>query len=112
MQTAKTPVTLEWFSRKGGLYVPVLIHPTIGGVIVSFASLGGIMLAELSALTGFAGPRVTEQTIGEELPEDFQNIKYLLEHGFLDAIAPRDALRVTLLHPLKLHGRGGDAYGK
>lgn len=53
-----------------------------------------------------------EQTIGEKLPEGFQSAEYLLEHGFLDAIVPRDALRATLLHLLKLHGKGGDAHGK
>ena len=86
--------------------------PTTGGVTASFASLGDIMLAEPGALIGFAGPRVIEQTIGEKLPEGFQSAEYLLEHGFLDAIVPRDALRATLLHLLKLHGKGGDAHGK
>ena len=56
--------------------------------------------------------RVIEQTVREKLPEGFQSAEYLLEHGFLDAIVPRDALRATLLHLLKLHGKGGDAHGK
>ena len=112
MQMAKTSAALERFSRKGGLYISVLTHPTTGGVTASFASLGDIMLAEPGALIGFAGPRVIEQTIGEKLPEGFQSAEYLLEHGFLDAIVPRDALRATLLHLLKLHGKGGDAHGK
>ncbi len=86
--------------------------PCGAGVTASFASLGDIMLAEPGALIGFAGPRVIEQTIGEKLPEGFQSAEYLLEHGFLDAIVPRDALRATLLHLLKLHGKGGDAHGK
>ena len=88
----------------------MLTHPTTGGVTASFASLGDIMLAEPGALIGFAGPRVIEQTIGEKLPEGFQSAEYLLEHGFLDAIVPRDALRATLLHLLKLHGRGRRAW--
>ena len=112
MQMAKTSAALERFSQKGGLYISVLTHPTTGGVTASFASLGDIMLAEPGALIGFAGPRVIEQTIGEKLPEGFQSAEYLLEHGFLDAIVPRDALRATLLHLLKLHGKGGDAHGK
>ena len=109
MQMAKTSAALERFSQKGGLYISVLTHPSTGGVTASFASLGDIMLAEPGALIGFAGPRVIEQTIGEKLPEGFQSAEYLLEHGFLDAIVPRDALRATLLHLLKLHGKGGDA---
>ena len=108
----KTSAALERFSQKGGLYISVLTHPTTGGVTASFASLGDIMLAEPGALIGFAGPRVIEQTIGEKLPEGFQSAEYLLEHGFLDAIVPRAALRATLLHLLKLHGKGGDAHGK
>ena len=112
MQMAKTSAALERFSQKGGLYISVLTHPTTGGVTASFASLGDIMLAEPGALIGFAGPRVIEQTIGEKLPEGFQSAEYLLEHGFLDAIVPRDALRATLLHLLKLHGKGGGAHGK
>ena len=112
MQMAKTSAALERFSQKGGLYISVLTHPTTGGVTASFASLGDIMLAEPGALIGFAGPRVIEQTIGEKLPEGFQSAEYLLEHGFLDAIVPRDALRATLLHLLKLHGKGGDALAR
>ena len=112
MQMAKTAAALERFSQKGGLYISVLTHPTTGGVTASFASLGDILLAEPGALIGFAGPRVIEQTIGEKLPEGFQRAEYLLEHGFLDAIVPRPRLRETLLHLLKLHGKGGDEHGR
>ena len=112
MQMAKTSAALERFSRKGGLYISVLTHPTTGGVTASFASLGDIMLAEPGALIGFAGPRVIEQTIGEKLPEGFQSAEYLLEHGFLDAIVPRTQLRDTLIQLLKLHGKGGSDRGK
>ena len=112
MQMAKTSAALERFSRKGGLYISVLTHPTTGGVTASFASLGDIMLAEPGALIGFAGPRVIEQTIGEKLPEGFQSAEYLLEHGFLDAIVPRAQLRDTLIQLLKLHGKGGSDRGK
>ena len=112
MQMAKTSAALERFSRKGGLYISVLTHPTTGGVTASFASLGDIMLAEPGALIGFAGPRVIEQTIGEKLPEGFQSAEYLLEHGFLDAIVPRVQMRDTLIRLLKLHGKGGSDRAK
>ena len=113
MQMAKTAAALEQFSRKGGLYISVLTHPTTGGVTASFASLGDIMLAEPGALIGFAGPRVIEQTIGEKLPEGFQSAEYLLEHGFLDAIVPRQELRPALIRLLALHGygKGGESHG-
>ena len=107
MQMAKTSAALERFSRRGGLYISVLTHPTTGGVTASFASLGDIMLAEPGALIGFAGPRVIEQTIGQELPEGFQSAEYLLEHGFLDAVVPRSQMRETLIRLLKFHGKAG-----
>ena len=107
MQMAKTSAALERFSRRGGLYISVLTHPTTGGVTASFASLGDIMLAEPGALIGFAGPRVIEQTIGQELPEGFQSAEYLLEHGFLDGVVPRSQLRDTLIQLLRLHGKAG-----
>lgn len=107
MQMAKTSAALERFSRRGGLYISVLTHPTTGGVTASFASLGDIMIAEPGALIGFAGPRVIEQTIGQELPEGFQSAEYLLEHGFLDAVVPRSQMRDTLIQLLRLHGKAG-----
>lgn len=111
MQMAKTAAALERFSQRGGLYLSVFTHPTTGGVTASFASLGDILLAEPGALIGFAGPRVIEQTIGEKLPQGFQRAEYLLEHGFLDAIVPREELRDTLIQLLKLHGKGGEEHG-
>ena len=111
MQMAKTAAALERFSQKGGLYISMFTHPTTGGVTASFASLGDILLAEPGALIGFAGPRVIEQTIGEKLPEGFQRAEYLLDHGFLDAIVPREQLRPTLIQLLKLHGKGGESHG-
>ena len=106
MQMAKTSAALERFSRAGGFYISVFTHPTTGGVTASFASLGDITLAEPGALIGFAGPRVIEQTIGEKLPEGFQRSEYLEEHGFVDAIVPRDGLRAALARLLMLHERG------
>lgn len=112
MQMAKTSAALERFAQKGGLYISVLTNPTTGGVTASFASLGDIMLAEPNALIGFAGPRVIEQTIGEELPEGFQRSEFQLEHGFVDAVVPRARMRRTLITLLKLHGMGSSERAK
>jgi len=107
MQMAKTAAVITRFQARGGLYVSCFTHPTTGGVTASFASLGDIMLAEPGALIGFAGPRVIEQTIGEKLPEGFQRAEYLLDHGFLDQIVPRDRWRAVLGQLLALHEREG-----
>lgn len=107
MQMAKTAAAIQRFQDRGGLYISCLTHPTTGGVSASFASLGDIMLSEPGALIGFAGPRVIEQTIGEKLPEGFQRAEYLLEHGFLDQIVPRDQWRHVLAQLLALHEKGG-----
>lgn len=107
MQMAKTSAAVAAFSEKGGLFISYLTHPTTGGVTASFASLGDIMLAEPGALIGFAGPRVIEQTIHQKLPEGFQRSEYLEEHGFVDAIVPRDEMRATLGKLLRLHTKGG-----
>ena len=106
MQMAKTTAALERFSEKGGLFISVLTHPTTGGVTASFASLGDIMLAEPDALIGFAGPRVIEQTIGEKLPDGFQRSEFQLEHGFVDAVVPRNKMWETLAQLLQLHASG------
>lgn len=107
MQMAKTAAAIQRFQSRGGLYISCLTHPTTGGVTASFASLGDIMLSEPGALIGFAGPRVIEQTIGEKLPEGFQRAEYLLDHGFLDQIVPRDRWRAVLAQLLALHEKGG-----
>ena len=107
MQMAKTSAALARFSDKGLLYISVLTDPTTGGVTASFASLGDIILAEPGALIGFAGPRVIQQTIGETLPEGFQRAEYQEEHGFVDAVVPRDQMRDTLARLLRLHEKGG-----
>ena len=109
MQMAKTAAAIQRHQDKGGLYISCLTHPTTGGVTASFASLGDIMLAEPGALIGFAGPRVIEQTIGEKLPEGCQRAEYLLDHGFLDRIVPRDQWRAVLGQLLALHEGGGRA---
>ncbi len=107
MQMAKTSAALARFSDKGLLYISVLTDPTTGGVTASFASLGDIILAEPGALIGFAGPRVIQQTIGETLPEGFQQAEYQEAHGFVDAVVPREKLRETLCQLLRLHEKGG-----
>ena len=109
MQMTKTSAALARFSEKGLLYISVFTDPTTGGVTACFASLGDIILAEPGALIGFAGPRVIQQTIGQTLPEGFQRAEYLLDHGFLDRIVPRDQWRAVLGQLLALHEGGGRA---
>ena len=111
MQMAKTTAALTKLDKEGLLYISVLTDPTYGGVTASFASLGDIILAEPKAMIGFAGPRVIEQTIGEELPEGFQTAEFLLEHGFIDKIVERKDLKKTIYKLIKLH-KGGSKDGK
>ena len=108
MQMAKTSAALKQFSNEGGLFISVMTHPTTGGVSASFASLGDYNLAEPKALIGFAGRSVIEQTIREELPEDFQTSEFLLKHGQLDAVVSRLELRAELAKILKIHQPGRD----
>jgi acetyl-CoA carboxylase carboxyl transferase subunit beta len=103
MQMAKISAALERHREQRLLYVPVLTHPTTGGVTASFAMLGDIILAEPQATIGFAGRRVVEQTLREKLPEDFQTAEYLLNHGFVDKIVPRTQLKQTLGQLIRLH---------
>ena len=104
MQMAKISGALERHRRAELLYMPLLTHPTTGGVTASFAMLGDLILAEPRALIGFAGRRVIEQTLREKLPEGFQTAEYLREHGFVDLIVARTQLRSTLATLLQLHG--------
>lgn len=103
MQMAKISGALERHRAAQLLYLPILSHPTTGGVTASFAMLGDIILAEPQATIGFAGRRVVEQTLREKLPDDFQTAEYLLEHGFVDAIIPRTELKTTLARLIRLH---------
>lgn len=111
MQMAKTSAALTKLNDANLLYISVLTDPTYGGVTASFASLGDIILAEPGAMIGFAGPRVIEQTIGENLPEGFQTSEFLLEHGFIDKIVERKDLKDTI-HKLLLYHKGGDNHAK
>jgi acetyl-CoA carboxylase carboxyl transferase subunit beta len=103
MQMAKVSGALARFNEKGLLYITVLTDPTTGGVTASFAMLGDIILSEPGALIGFAGRRVIEQTIKQELPEGFQRAEFLLEKGFIDRIVQRKQLKETLSKILSLH---------
>ncbi|MFP4007810.1 MAG: acetyl-CoA carboxylase, carboxyltransferase subunit beta [Spirulinaceae cyanobacterium] len=103
MQMAKISGALEHHRREKLLYIPVLTHPTTGGVTASFAMLGDFILAEPKATIGFAGRRVIEQTLREKLPDDFQSAEYLLKYGFVDAIVSRTQLKATLAQLINLH---------
>jgi acetyl-CoA carboxylase carboxyl transferase subunit beta len=96
MQLAKTCAQLAWMDEDRVPFISVLTDPTTGGVTASYASLGDIIIAEPNALIGFAGPRVIEQTINQELPPGFQRAEFLLEHGMIDMIVPRTELRERL----------------
>lgn len=103
MQMAKISGALALHRDEQLLYVPVLTHPTTGGVTASFAMLGDVILAEPKATIGFAGRRVIEQTLREKLPEGFQTSEYLLKHGFVDSIVPRTQLKKVLAQLISLH---------
>jgi acetyl-CoA carboxylase carboxyl transferase subunit beta len=97
MQMAKTSAALTVMERARLPYISVLSDPTTGGVSASFAMLGDVIVAEPRALIGFAGPRVIKQTIGEDLPDDFQRAEFLLEHGLLDMVVDRNKLKKTIV---------------
>ncbi len=103
MQMAKTSAALQKLHRQGGLFISIMTHPTTGGVSASFASLGDYNFAEPKALIGFAGRRIIEQTIRQELPEDFQTAEFLLKHGQLDRVIPRLEMKETLTKILDMH---------
>jgi acetyl-CoA carboxylase carboxyl transferase beta subunit len=102
MQLPKTVVAIEDLHESGGTLISVLTHPTTGGVLASFASLGDVVLAEPGALMSFAGPRVVAQTTREKLPDDFGLAESNLRFGHVDAIVPRGELRSTLSQLLGL----------
>ena len=92
-QMAKTSAVLKRMAEQGIPFISVMTDPTMGGVSASLAMLGDVNIAEPGALIGFAGPRVIEQTVREKLPEGFQRSEFLLEHGAIDMIVPRNELR-------------------
>ncbi|MGV3079690.1 acetyl-CoA carboxylase, carboxyltransferase subunit beta [Streptococcus sp. 32226D021BW] len=104
MQMAKISAVVKRHSNAGLFYLTVLTDPTTGGVTASFAMEGDIILAEPQTLVGFAGRRVIESTVRENLPDDFQKAEFLQEHGFVDAIVKRQDLPATISRLLRMHG--------
>jgi acetyl-CoA carboxylase carboxyl transferase subunit beta len=102
MQLPKTISAIDELHESGGALISVLTHPTTGGVLASFASLGDVVVAEPGALMSFAGPRVVAQTTREKLPDDFGIAESNYRFGHLDAIVPRAELRSTLARLLRL----------
>lgn len=109
MQMAKTTVAIEQLAQRRLPYVSVLTDPTTGGVTASFATLGDVILAEPGALICFAGPRVIQQTIKQDLPAGFQRAEFLLRKGMVDDVVPRAELKARLATVIALlrSGSGG-----
>lgn len=102
MQMPRTTIAVQMLREANLPFVVVLTHPTTGGVTASYAMLGDVHLAEPDALICFAGPRVIEQTIREQLPEGFQRSEYLLDHGMIDRVVQRGEMREELGRLLRL----------
>jgi acetyl-CoA carboxylase carboxyl transferase beta subunit len=107
MQLPKTVAAVEDLHDAGIAFISILAHPTTGGLLASFASLGDVLIAEPGALISFAGPRVVQQTTREKLPDDFGLAESNYRFGHLDAVVPRDELRATVAKLLRLFGDGG-----
>jgi acyl-CoA carboxylase subunit beta len=103
MQMAKTSQAVARLAEAGVLFISLLTDPTYGGVSASYATLGDVLISEPGAHIGFAGPSVIEQTIHQQLPDGFQTAEFLLEHGMLDRVEPRENLRPTIRNLLGLH---------
>jgi acetyl-CoA carboxylase carboxyl transferase subunit beta len=101
MQMAKTTAAVTRFMRDGNFFVTVLTDPTTGGVSASFAFEADVIVAEPKAMIGFAGRRVIEQTIRQKLPDQFQTAEFLLEHGHIDMVVPRNDLKALLVRLLE-----------
>ncbi len=108
MQMPRTTVAIQMLKEAGLPYIVLLTHPTTGGVSASFAMLGDVHIAEPGAMIGFAGKRVIQETIREQLPEGFQTAEYLLEHGMVDMVTPRGQLRETITRLLGILMRQDD----
>jgi len=106
MQMAKTSAARSKLREAKVPFISVLLHPTTGGVAASVAMLGDIIFAEPDALIGFAGPRVIEQTIRQQLPPGFQRSEFLLEHGMVDMVVERKDLKAQLARTLRWFERG------
>jgi acetyl-CoA carboxylase carboxyl transferase beta subunit len=106
MQLPKTVAAVADLHDAGCAYISVLGHPTTGGVLASFASLGDVVVAEPGALMSFAGPRVVQQTTREKLPDDFGLAEANLRYGHIDAVVPRPELKPTVARLLRLFANG------
>ncbi len=102
MQLAKTSAMIARLREERIPYISVLTNPTTGGVTASYAMQGDVNLAEPGALIGFAGPRVIQQTIRQDLPEGFQTAEFLADHGMVDRVVPRRELRATTARLLRM----------
>lgn len=102
MQMAKTNAMLTRLSEKGLPFISVLTDPTMGGVSASFAFMGDVVMAEPKALIGFAGPRVIEQTVREQLPEGFQRAEFLLDKGAIDMVVSRKDMKNEIVRIVTL----------
>jgi acetyl-CoA carboxylase carboxyl transferase subunit beta len=100
MQMAKTSAALARHAAAGLPYIPVLTHPTMAGVMASYATLGDVIMAEPGALIGFAGPRVIKETTQQDLPEGFQRAEFLEKHGLIDMVVPRHEMKDRLTQVL------------
>jgi acetyl-CoA carboxylase carboxyl transferase subunit beta len=107
MQLPKTVAAVEDLHDARTPFISVLAHPTTGGLLASFASLGDVVISEPGALMSFAGPRVVQQTTREKLPDDFGLAESNYRYGHLDAVVPRHELKPTIAKLLRLFSRGG-----
>ena len=108
MQVPKTVAAVEDLHDSRTPFISVLAHPTTGGLLASFASLGDVLIAEPGALMSFAGPRVVQQTTREKLPEDFGLAEQNLRYGHIDGIVPRPELKAYVARLLRLFSSNGD----
>ena len=102
MQMPRTTIMIQTLREKRIPYIVLLTNPTTGGVTASYAMLGDIHIAEPNALIGFAGPRVIENTIKENLPDGFQKSEYLLDHGMIDMVSHRKDLKNNITSILEI----------
>ncbi len=112
MQMAKTSQAVARMNEEGVPFFSLLTDPTYGGVSASYATLGDVLISEPGAHIGFAGPSVIEQTIHQKLPDGFQTASFLVDHGMLDMVEPRENLRRTLRNLLALHALAEKARGE
>jgi acetyl-CoA carboxylase carboxyl transferase subunit beta len=102
MQMAKTTVALELLSAKRLPYISIMADPTTGGVTASYAALADVIIGEPGAMIGFAGPRVIQQTVRQNLPEGFQRSEFLEKHGMIDLVVDRRNHRSVLANLISM----------